>query len=79
MIHLDPWWNFAVEEQATDRAYRIGQTKPVTVYKLIAHDSIEEKVIALQEKKRQASKDVVQTSMDGIDTFSSEDIRYILE
>ena len=79
VIHLDPWWNFAVEEQATDRAYRIGQTKPVTVYKLIAHDSIEEKVIALQEKKRQASKDVVQTSMDGIDTFSSEDIRYILE
>ena len=79
VIHLDPWWNFAVEEQATDRAYRIGQTKPVTVYKLIAHDSIEEKVIALQEKKRQASSDVVQTSLSGIDTFTQDDIRFILE
>lgn len=79
VIHLDPWWNFAVEEQATDRAYRIGQTKPVTVYKLICHDSIEEKVIELQEKKRQASSDVVHSSMDGIDTFSQEDIQYILE
>ena len=78
VIHLDPWWNFAVEEQATDRAYRIGQTKPITVYKLIAHDSIEEKVIALQEQKRQASSDVVQTSLKGIDSFSTEDIQYIL-
>ena len=78
VIHLDPWWNFAVEEQATDRAYRIGQTKPVTVYKLIAHDSIEEKVVALQEKKRQASSDVVQTSVDGIDSLTTADIQFIL-
>ena len=79
VIHLDPWWNFAVEEQATDRAYRIGQTKPVTVYKLVAHDSIEEKIIALQEKKRQASDDVVQTEMNGIKAFTAEDIKYILQ
>ncbi len=79
VIHLDPWWNFAVEEQATDRAYRIGQTKPVTVYKLISYDSIEEKVVELQEKKRQASADVVHTSIDGIDSFSSDDIQFILQ
>ena len=79
VIHLDPWWYFAVEEQATDRAHRIGQTRPVTVYKLIAHDSIEEKVVSLQEEKRQASSDIVQTSLNGIDTLSQEDIRFILQ
>ena len=79
VIHLDPWWNFAVEEQATDRAHRIGQTRPVTVYKLIAHDSIEEKVVALQEEKRQTSGDVIQTSLNGIDSLTAEDIRLILQ
>ncbi|MBQ9008392.1 MAG: SNF2 helicase associated domain-containing protein [Clostridia bacterium] len=79
VIHMDPWWNFAVEEQATDRAYRIGQTKPVTVYKLISHDSIEEKVVELQEKKRKASADVVHTSIEGIDSLSADDINFILE
>ena len=79
VIHLDPWWNFAVEEQATDRAHRIGQTKPVTVYKLIAHDSIEEKVVSLQEEKRQTSNEVVQTGLDGSDSLSAEDIQFILQ
>lgn len=51
VIHLDPWWNPAVEDQATDRAYRIGQTNPVQVFKLITKNSIEEKIFALQEKK----------------------------
>lgn len=51
VIHLDPWWNPAVEEQATDRVYRIGQTNRVQVFKLITKDSIEEKIFALQEKK----------------------------
>ncbi|WP_119328230.1 DEAD/DEAH box helicase [Cysteiniphilum halobium] len=51
VIHFDPWWNPAVEAQATDRAYRIGQDKPVTVYKLIAKDSVEEKILKLQQKK----------------------------
>ncbi len=52
VVHFDPWWNPAVEAQATDRAYRIGQTKPVTVYKLVARDTVEEKVIRLQQRKR---------------------------
>lgn len=52
VIHYDPWWNPAVEKQATDRAHRIGQTKPVTVYKIITKNSIEEKILQLQDKKR---------------------------
>jgi SNF2 family DNA or RNA helicase len=51
VIHFDPWWNPAVENQATDRAYRIGQDKPVFVYKLIIENSIEEKILQIQEKK----------------------------
>lgn len=52
VIHVDPWWNPAVEAQATDRAYRIGQKRVVTSYKLIARGTVEEKILALQEKKR---------------------------
>ncbi|WP_308789577.1 C-terminal helicase domain-containing protein [Polyangium mundeleinium] len=49
---LDPWWNPAVEDQAADRAHRIGQDKPVFVYRLVAKDTVEERILALQEKKR---------------------------
>jgi SNF2 family DNA or RNA helicase len=52
VIHLDPWWNPAVEAQATDRAHRIGQERPVTVYRLITKDTIEESIVALYEHKR---------------------------
>jgi SNF2 family DNA or RNA helicase len=52
VIHYDPWWNPAVENQATDRAYRIGQDKAVFVYKLIVENTIEEKIIELQERKK---------------------------
>jgi len=52
VIHYDPWWNPAVEDQATDRAHRIGQDKPVFVYRLIVRGSVEEKMLALQERKR---------------------------
>ena len=52
VIHLDPWWNPAIEDQASDRAYRIGQDKPVTVYRLIAENTIEEKIIALHQTKK---------------------------
>lgn len=52
VIHLDPWWNPSIEDQASDRAYRIGQDKPVTVYRLIATDTIEEKIIALHRTKK---------------------------
>ncbi|MEO1482279.1 MAG: DEAD/DEAH box helicase [Myxococcota bacterium] len=52
VIHLDPWWNPAAEQQATDRAHRMGQTNPVTVYKLVTRDTVEEKILRLQERKR---------------------------
>ncbi len=53
VIHFDPWWNPAVEDQATDRAHRIGQTKVVTSYKLITRGTVEEKILTLQQKKRE--------------------------
>ena len=49
---LDPWWNPAVEDQAADRAHRIGQDRPVMVYRMVAKDTVEERILALQEKKR---------------------------
>lgn len=52
VVHLDPWWNPAVEAQATDRAHRIGQTRPVTVYRLLTRDTVEERVRRMQERKR---------------------------
>jgi SNF2 family DNA or RNA helicase len=58
VIHFDPWWNPAVEDQATDRAYRIGQDKPVFVYRLIVEDSVEEKMLGLQERKRALAESV---------------------
>ena len=51
VIHYDPWWNPAVERQATDRAHRIGQHKPVFVYKLIAAGTVEERILEMQERK----------------------------
>ncbi|MBR2988771.1 MAG: SNF2 helicase associated domain-containing protein, partial [Clostridia bacterium] len=64
VIHYDPWWNESAMNQATDRAYRIGQNKPVTVYKLIAKDSIEEKIVELGRKKSELSSLVVGQNND---------------
>ncbi|MBT9554775.1 MAG: SWF/SNF helicase family protein, partial [Myxococcales bacterium] len=52
VVHLDPWWNPAIEDQATGRAHRIGQTRPVTVYRLIARGTVEDAIAALHETKR---------------------------
>jgi superfamily II DNA or RNA helicase len=60
VIHLDPWWNPAVEDQASDRAYRIGQTRPVTVYRLVAKDTVEEKIVELHGKKRSLSESLLE-------------------
>ncbi len=59
VIHLDPWWNPAVEDQASDRAHRIGQTRPVTIYRLVMQDSIEEKILALHGSKRELADSVL--------------------
>jgi len=58
VIHYDPWWNPAVEDQATDRAHRIGQDKPVFVYRLIVGGSVEEKMLALQARKRELAEGI---------------------
>jgi len=63
VIHMDPWWNPAVEDQATDRAHRIGQERPVTVYRLVAEGTIEEKILQLHEKKR----DLADSLLSGTD------------
>lgn len=79
VIHYDPWWNPAVEAQATDRAHRIGQDKIVTSYKLIVRDTVEEKILQLQQRKRDifdAAIDDDQPMMRGLNT---EDLREILE
>jgi len=60
VIHLDPWWNPAVEAQATDRAHRIGQERVVTSYKLIARGTVEEKILALQHRKREVADDLLE-------------------
>jgi len=66
VIHFDPWWNPAVEDQATDRAHRIGQTKVVTSYKLITRDTVEEKILLLQNRKR----DVILATLGGEEAFA---------
>jgi SNF2 family DNA or RNA helicase len=53
VLHLDPWWNPAVEDQASDRAHRLGQTKPVTVYRLIAEGTVEQQILSLHRNKRE--------------------------
>ena len=59
VIHLDPWWNPAVEAQATDRAHRIGQERPVTVYRLVTKDTIEERIVELHQEKRAIAEAVL--------------------
>jgi SNF2 family DNA or RNA helicase len=62
VLHLDPWWNPAVEDQASDRAHRIGQERPVTIYRLIMQDSIEEKILRLHHDKRDLANDLLEGS-----------------
>ncbi|MEP7299124.1 MAG: C-terminal helicase domain-containing protein, partial [Burkholderiales bacterium] len=78
VIHLDPWWNPAVERQATDRAHRIGQDQPVFVYKLVVEGSIEERMLALQERKAALAEGVLGSDTAGNVKFSAEDLRGLL-
>ncbi len=78
VIHYDPWWNVAVQNQATDRAHRIGQKHVVTVYKLVAEGTIEEKIIAIQERKKKLAEQVLAgEGMDSV-TFTREEIMELL-
>ena len=79
VIHLDPWWNPAVEMQASDRAHRIGQTKPVFIYKIIARDTVEEKILQLQEKKRALVKNIIATEASFFKSLTQDDVRGLFE
>jgi superfamily II DNA or RNA helicase len=79
VIHFDPWWNPAVEDQATDRAHRIGQTRVVTSYKLITRDTVEEKILLLQQKKRDLIKATLGSEEELAEALSWEDIQELLE
>ena len=78
VIHYDPWWNLAVQNQATDRAHRIGQKNVVNVYKLIAKDTIEENIVKLQEKKHALADQILSGEDMGSGSFSREEILELL-
>ena len=75
VIHMDPWWNPAVEDQATDRAHRIGQTRPVMVYRMVARETIEERILDLHREKR----DLVESIMDGTQSAARLSTQELIE
>ncbi len=79
VFHYDPWWNPAVENQATDRAHRIGQNKHVFVYKFITKDTIEEKILRLQEKKKRLVEEIIATDSHLLKNLTKEDINMLFE
>lgn len=77
VIHMDPWWNPAVEDQASDRAHRIGQTRPVTVYRLVMEGTIEEQIVELHNKKRDLADSLLEGS-DMSGRMSSDQLLQLL-
>nr|WP_296031793.1 SNF2 helicase associated domain-containing protein [uncultured Dorea sp.] len=78
VIHYDPWWNVAAQNQATDRAHRIGQTKVVTVYKLIAKGTIEEKIVKMQQDKADLANEILSGENGNITSMTKEDLLELL-
>jgi SNF2 family DNA or RNA helicase len=78
VIHFDPWWNPAVEDQATDRAHRIGQTRVVTSYKLITRDTVEEKILKLQQRKREVIAATIGGEAEFAEALNWEEIQDLL-
>lgn len=78
VIHYDPWWNVAAQNQATDRTHRIGQKNPVTVYKLIARDTIEERILQLQESKQELADQILSGHGESLSHLSREELLEIL-
>ena len=77
VIHLDPWWNPAVEAQAADRTHRIGQDKPVFIYRLITRDTVEEKILQLQERKRHLVNQLITTDKSFFKALTKEDVELL--
>ena len=78
VIHFDPWWNPAVEDQATDRAHRIGQTRQVFAYRLIARDTVEEKILQLQGAKRDLAAAIISEDNSLVRNLQREDLELLL-
>ena len=78
VIHFDPWWNPAIEAQATDRAHRIGQAKVVTSYKLIARNTVEEKILALQQRKKAVIAASLESEEPLMESLTLDEIRELL-
>ena len=78
VIHLDPWWNIAAQDQATDRAHRIGQTRAVSVYKLIAKNTMEEKILKMQEAKRALADEILSGNTGGLMNMSRDELLELL-
>jgi non-specific serine/threonine protein kinase len=74
---VDPWWNPAVEQQAIDRTHRIGQTKNIFAYRMICKDTIEDKILQLQEKKRALAKELIADDATFVKSLSREDVEYL--
>ncbi|MER3475657.1 MAG: hypothetical protein C4287_02570, partial [Leptolyngbya sp. ERB_1_2] len=78
VIHMDPWWNPAVEDQASDRAHRIGQQRPVTIYRLVAKDTIEDQIVDLHQHKRELADSLLEgTEIAG--KISTEDLLQLIQ
>ena len=79
VIHYDPWWNVAAQNQATDRTHRIGQEKQVMVYKLITSDTIEENILKLQEAKKDLADQIVSKGGISFGELTKDDILKMIE
>ena len=79
VIHYDPWWNVAAQNQATDRAHRIGQTRIVSVYRLIAKNSVEEKILELQQTKQNLADEILSGELGSIGSMTREELLSLLE
>ncbi|MBQ2477774.1 MAG: SWF/SNF helicase family protein, partial [Desulfovibrio sp.] len=79
VVHLDPWWNPAVEDQASDRAYRLGQQRPVTIYRLVMAGTVEEKILAMHERKRELAADVLEGGAGGAGPLTEQELLDLLQ
>ena len=78
-MHLDPWWNPAVEDQASDRAYRLGQQRPVTIYRLVMAGTVEEKILAMHERKRELAADFLEGGAGGAGPLTEQELLDLLQ
>ena len=74
---VDPWWNPAIEQQAIDRTHRIGQTKNIFAYRMICKDTVEDKILSLQERKKALANELIAEESSFVKSLTKEDIEYL--